>query len=62
MSFNQVHDGDSIPLLKGQLNYIQCCDCGLVHKLRVYVRGKRVYAQVWRDHKLTNQVRKTRKK
>lgn len=38
----------------------QCCDCGLVHRMRFIVSGHKIRMRVWRDNRATGQVRRNR--
>lgn len=62
--YTQKYDGDVIvPQRVGRklwAHKIECCDCGLVHRLRfTIVDGKPAFA-AWRDNRATVQRRKSR--
>jgi hypothetical protein len=37
---------------------LQCCDCGLVHKIDARIKGKRIELRIKRDARATAAVRK----
>ncbi len=39
----------------------QCCDCGLVHRMRFIAAGHRLRFRVWRDSRATGQMRRWRR-
>ncbi len=41
---------------------LQCCDCGLVHKINFRLRDRRIQFAVWRDNRSTAAVRRERKR
>jgi hypothetical protein len=41
--------------------WLCCCDCGLVHRIRLVVRGDRAQIRLWRDNRSTAQLRRHRK-
>jgi hypothetical protein len=55
-SYQQIWDGKWEPLDKDQ--YIACCDCGLVHRVRVRMHKGKLEAQFTRDNRRTGQVRR----
>jgi len=40
---------------------IGCCDCGLVHRLRIRIRGNRIEMAAWRDLPETKRRRCTKR-
>lgn len=38
-----------------------CCDCGLVHRMRFIVSGKRIRIRAWRDNRSTAALRRYNK-
>src|SRR5262245_15102686 len=67
LRFSQVHDG--VPYYETQgVNHEQCCDCGLVHRVKYVVhdargkpvKGAKVHLTVWRSPRYTAQARKAR--
>lgn len=44
-------------------NYrMQCCDCGLVHRINFRIRNGRVELQAFRDNRSTAACRRSKKK
>lgn len=37
---------------------MSCCDCGLVHRIRFIVKGRRIRVRMWRMNRHTGQVRR----
>ena len=63
MRYHQIYDGDVvIPQMVGYR--MQCCDCGLVHRITFAVvkdgRRRRVAFSATRDNRATAQVRRRR--
>lgn len=63
LKYYQVTDGESYsPQMRG--HRIQCCSCGLVHKIDFYVthwgRGHKVKMRVFRDERATAAGRRKR--
>jgi hypothetical protein len=38
--------------------YVACCDCGLVHRVRIRRRNRKVFLQFTTDRRRTGQVRR----
>lgn len=60
MNDNSVNlkDGDRIAAKDGETFYIACCDCSLVHKCVVSVKGKRITLEISRDKRRTTRERR----
>ena len=57
--YQQVIDGEKLIYNTDATHLEQCCDCGLVHRLKYKViDGKTIEIRVWRDDKETKRVRK----
>ena len=54
----QIIDGDTISVISGQDLYLACCDCSLVHRIKVSTRGKVVKLTFHRDKRRTTRERK----
>ena len=54
----QLKDGDKIAAKDGETFYIACCDCSLVHKIKVSTGGKVVKLTFHRDKRRTTRERK----
>ena len=54
----QVHEGDTITVSNGDDLYLACCDCSLVHKIKVSTMGKVVKLTFHRDKRRTTRERK----
>jgi hypothetical protein len=58
--WNQRYDGDWQPVCK--VEYLGCCDCGLVHRVETRYRlvdGKKVLqSRYFRDNRRTAQIRR----
>jgi hypothetical protein len=56
--YEQVYDGSWVPMAKkGQ--ELQCCDCGLVHRIDFRVSSVgRIDARFYRDNRLTASARR----
>ncbi len=67
--FHHLEDGESYYEDQG-INYEECCDCGLVHRVRYEVhdsngkriKGARVHLTAWRAPHVTKTRRRLRKK
>ena len=56
--YQQVYDGDGIVMPDGTL-WLMCCDCALVHFVKIKVAGKRkVVAYFLRDDRATAAARR----
>jgi hypothetical protein len=52
-----VNQGEGFELKHGETQYLTCCDCGLVHRIKSSpVRGG-ILLRFWRDTKMTNRER-----
>ena len=49
-------DGDKVHIPNGLL-FHGCCDCGLVHRMRITLEGGEFYLQFWRDDRATEEWR-----
>jgi hypothetical protein len=56
MSYEQVYNDEWFDLRKTP--HISCCDCGLVHEIKVRVRKGKVEVQLNRDNRRTGQIRR----
>jgi hypothetical protein len=54
----QLIDGDTISVISGQDLYLACCDCSLVHRIKVSTRGKVVKLTFHVDKRRTTRERK----
>ena len=54
----QLKDGDRIVSKDGEVIYVSCCDCSLVHKYKVSVKGKKITLEISRDKKRTTRERR----
>lgn len=61
--YETTGDGSPVDLdwRDGHYMYLACCDCGLVHKIKVVANNRRVRLRFWRDERRTGQVRRYRK-
>ena len=60
--YYQIIDGEEILIDTRDIQYEQCCDCALVHKLRYKViDAKTISVKVWRIDRETNRLRKQHK-
>lgn len=57
----QIYDGDMISATNVQHFFLECCDCGLVHKVFIRVVDKEAQMEFYRDNRRTSQ-RKRRKR
>lgn len=57
-----LEDGDGLSLENGEVFFLSCCDCGLVHKMAVVSqkRGKEIGLALMRDKRRTAQLRRHR--
>lgn len=53
-----LKDGDRIAAKDGETFYIACCDCSLVHKCMVSVKGKKITLELSRDKRRTTRERR----
>ena len=61
MKYVLQKDGDWIqPIRKGYK--VACCDCGLVHKIDIRVRGSKIQYRATRDKRATGQFRRKLKR
>ena len=60
--YEQVGDGDVIDVNWRERDSISlsCCDCGLVHYVRVFAAGNMVRLRLWRDEESTEAQREER--
>ncbi|HDY88133.1 MAG TPA: hypothetical protein ENH82_08485 [bacterium] len=56
MKYEQRKDGDEFCI--SPEHYIKCCDCGLVHKIKVKKYKGKFYLRIWQDKRRTGQVRR----
>lgn len=57
MKYPQVYEGEWVrPIKKGYK--MQCCDCGLVHKVDFKISGRHVLLRAFRDERATAAVRR----
>lgn len=64
--YEQAHDGEWYQVALREDNFDQCCDCGLVHKVRYRVvdktgkniPGSRIITAAWRVPRSTAAVRR----
>lgn len=56
MSYQQVHDGDWNWM--SRKFKLACCDCGLVHKVKMKTRKGRLWLQIFRDDRATAAMRR----
>lgn len=61
MKYPRLIDGEGIELNSGEIFKLGCCDCGLVHKVSVVSRGKKIGLAMMRDKKSTAAMRRRRK-
>lgn len=57
MKFIQRKDGEGFSIKNGDIHYVACCDCGLVHKMAVVSKGDDVGLAFERDEGETNKRR-----
>lgn len=57
-TYTQRLNGEKVPI-KRRTHVIRCCDCGLVHILRFYIRGGGLSFRAWRDERRTAASRRT---
>ena len=63
MDFGQIKPGMPIEIDWPNRDLLmECCDCGLVHRLHFTVIENRLIIQAWRDEKRTAMLREKRKK
>ena len=58
-SYRQIWDSEWEPLPKDW--YLQCCDCGLCHRIRLRIRDGKPEIQMTRDNRRTGQIRRWKK-
>lgn len=58
--YETTGDGSPVDLdwRDGHYMYLACCDCGLVHKIKVVATKRRVRLRFWRDNRRTGQLRR----
>lgn len=56
-----IQPGEAVRIPWRREDYkMQCCDCGLVHRLRFSVTRGTLTMRAWRDNRATAQVRRWR--
>ena len=60
MTYRQLYDGDSVSIEKGGHWNLQCCDCGLVHRLDFKVSSEATVVEVHQENRRTAAVRRGR--
>ena len=60
MKYIKRNDGEEFAVEGTQ--YIACCDCGLVHRIKIRKHKGRFYIRFWRDNKRTTQKRSRNRK
>ncbi len=54
-----VQDGEAMEVNWRTHDFkMECCDCGLVHRLRFSVVKNKLRIRVWRDNRATGQARR----
>lgn len=43
-------------------DYLICCDCNLVHKMKFKVENGKIFIKLWRDERSTSAYRRWKKK
>lgn len=50
---------------KRKYYFMECCDCGLVHKMEIVLKkhgiGHKIFWRAWRDEKATKKARRGRR-
>ena len=54
-----LRDGESVDCSKGMI--MSCCDCGLVHDMRFFIRGGKIHTILTRKDRNTQQIRRHKK-
>ena len=57
----QVFDGDSFEMEDGEILYLECCECSLVHKIKFSIKGNKATLTPTRDNRRTGQRRRYNK-
>jgi len=59
MAYEEPNEGEWVQPIEGGYK-MECCDCGLVHKINFRIENGKVQFQVFRDNRATGQKRRHR--